>query len=202
VRPLRVSMWIALASALLAILFLALGHISPEPLDHPQWLMAGYWPIMICYSVLLGWCAPGFALFCLLLHTFRGWGLVAGPDPYLRPGLWWFVIYPLVQGVIYGGAAWMLTWIGNTVHTRFLRHRISRSSLRDYEGGGAFGNCSHIRGEFHRRVAKESEIFRKDILEMAHYFDISCRPELYFPIECLSNLSVNLAGGFRPESLY
>lgn len=126
-RPPRVAVWFAIAGALMAILFLALGHVSPEPLDHPQWLMAGSWPVLVCYKVLVGFCLPVLCLYGILLYALGICGL-ASHDFYNPLGQMSVVVYPLMQGIIYGGAAWMIVLLGNVVHDRLLRWRKSRDS--------------------------------------------------------------------------
>jgi hypothetical protein len=108
-RPPRVAVWFAVAGALLGVLFFALGHISPEPTDHPRWLMAGSRPVVLAYVVLMGFCLPAFLIDFALLSMVPGW----------RPGdILSFVTYPLVQGLLYGGVAWAMMSLGRTVLKR------------------------------------------------------------------------------------
>jgi hypothetical protein len=124
----------------MAVVFFWLGHVSDEPLDHPQWLMAGYWPVLVCYTVLAGFCLPCLCLYGLLLYALRLWGLIAGPDPYNPLGQWSFVTYPLMQGALYGGAAWILVLVGSTVRAIF-SGREPRGLLRD-SGSGKAATCA------------------------------------------------------------
>ena len=143
-RPSRVALWFATASAVMAIIFLALGYVSDEPLDHPYWLMAGYWPVVFCYSVLIGFCLPCLCLYGLLLYSLRLLDLIPGPDLYNPLGQWCFVAYPLLQGAIYGGAAWILTLVGNAVLAILRRRRILRGSPKDYGGDKPLENGSEV----------------------------------------------------------
>jgi hypothetical protein len=143
-RPSRVALWFATASAVMAVVFLALGHFSDEPLDHPYWLMAGYWPVVFCYTVLIGFCLPCLCLYGLLLYSLRLCGLIPGPDAYNPLGQWCFVAYPLLQGAIYGGAAWMLTLVGNAVRRILPRRRTLRGSPSDYGEDRPLENGSEV----------------------------------------------------------
>jgi hypothetical protein len=133
-RPSRLALWFALTSAFLAFLFLTLGNVSIEPLDHPQWLMAGYWPVRLCYAILIGYCMPGLYLSVFLLRAFQLWDLIASPDLHNSFGQWCFVVYPLMQGIIYGGAAWILA--------SFMRCLAQNNSSNDSVGDRSSGNDS------------------------------------------------------------
>lgn len=143
-RPSRVALWFATASAVMAIVFLALGHVSGEPLDHPYWLMAGCWPVVFCYTILIGFCLPCFCLYGLLLYSLRLYGLISGPDVYNPLGQWCFVAYPLLQGVLYGGTAWMLTLVGNAVRGTLARRRTLRGLPNDYGADRPLQNSPEV----------------------------------------------------------
>jgi hypothetical protein len=67
-RPAFTPVWFAVVGLLLAVLFVAMGEISIEPLDHPRWLMAGFRPVVSAYVILMGFCLPGlFVRFVLMV---------------------------------------------------------------------------------------------------------------------------------------
>jgi len=129
-RPRRVGIWFAMAGAFMAVIFLALGHVLPEPSDHPRWLMTGSRPVLICYTVLIGFCAPVVCLYGLLLDGLQTCGLVSS-DFYALLWRLRFVAYPLMQGTIYGGGAWMMVLLGNVVRDMLSRRCMSRDSSTD-----------------------------------------------------------------------
>lgn len=127
----------------MAVLFLAVGEISPEPLDHPQWLMAGSWLAVACYSLLIGLSLPVLCLYGMLLYALRTWGF-ASYDSDNPLGPMCIVIYPLMQGVIYGGAAWGLTLLGNVVRAQRARHTARRRSIDAPQGDRPAAGVSTI----------------------------------------------------------
>lgn len=107
-RPPRAAVWFAVVGALLGVLFFALGHISPDPSDHPRWLMAGSRPVTLAYVVFMGFCLPALLIDFGLLSMIPGW----------RPGdILSFVTYPLVQGLLYGGFVWV-TFVRGKSHSQ------------------------------------------------------------------------------------
>lgn len=111
----------------MAVLFVTLGHVSPDPLDHPRWLMAGSRPVLICYTVLMGFCVPVLYLYAVLMAALQTCGLASHDlhDPLGQIGV---VAYPLIQGAIYGGATWMIVLLANIVLGMLSRWRISPDS--------------------------------------------------------------------------
>lgn len=92
----------AVIGAGLAIVFRALGAISPEPSDHALDPTGGLIPFL-----LLPFCLPAFLLHGYLVSPILWWAF-----PYMRFGrlaewLETFVTYPALQAVVYGAAVWL-----------------------------------------------------------------------------------------------
>jgi hypothetical protein len=117
-RPPRIAVRFAVAGVLLGILFLALGGVSGKPSDHPRWVMAGSWSIALCYTILTGFCLPAFFLHFSLASSVCALGnLTYRPGEIPCP-----VMYPLLQGVLYGGVVWAM-WSGVGAVRRLLPSR-------------------------------------------------------------------------------
>jgi hypothetical protein len=86
--------------------------------------MSGSWPVLICYTVLIGFCVPVLWLYGLLLYACE----LTSHDFYNPLGQLSFVVYPLMQGALYGGVAWMMILLGNVVRGTLSRRRTSRGS--------------------------------------------------------------------------
>jgi hypothetical protein len=107
--------------------------------------MAGSSPIVVCYTILAGFCLPAF-----FLHFFLAISVCAVCDLDFLPGeIPFFTVYPFLQGVVYGGLVWAMMSGGGTVR-RLLR---SRGVASDAVTLGGTSETRHCHGNRLRPAA-------------------------------------------------